>query len=90
MNLSLQGQKRQIHDVRKALARMPIADIVKCFEDVLPKEVLQSFEDLRRSFRVETPVVGSAPNLPFLCKGELTLKEALALFPAPETTTWML
>ena len=42
-------QKRILHDLRKALSRMILADAFKAFEDILPNRVLESFQALRLS-----------------------------------------
>ncbi|CAE7375944.1 unnamed protein product, partial [Symbiodinium microadriaticum] len=41
--------KRRIDDLLKALKRMTLNDNITAFEDVLPEQVIQSFQDLRRS-----------------------------------------
>ena len=68
-------------------------DTMKSFEDVLPEQVFAAFHDLRRGQAPEGSSPGSAstfpefaPTFPLISRYELSLKEALTLFPAPGTT----
>ncbi|OLP82830.1 hypothetical protein AK812_SmicGene36481 [Symbiodinium microadriaticum] len=99
-------QKRHLHDLRKALSRMILADAFKAFEDILPDRVLESFQALRLSMPPQIPQIPddeslsmppqipdgeTTPTKPAVTKCELTLKEALSLFPAPEIpVSWIL
>ena len=81
------SQKRQLHDLRKAFMRMTVSDTIKSFEDVLPEKALQYFQDLRQGLVPQPPQTSALTS-----KCELTLKDALALYPFPRTTlaTWIL
>ena len=70
--------KRRILDLRKALMRMTLNDNIKAFEDVLPEQVLQSFQDLRQSFSTSCHASVPMSSKP---EQEQSLKDVLALFP---------
>ncbi|CAE6911318.1 unnamed protein product [Symbiodinium natans] len=83
---SHRDQRRQVYDLRKALSRMTVADTIHAVQDVLPEHVIQSFQNLRRAL---LPSVVPDPLFPMISKCELSLKEALALFPAPQAAAQM-
>ncbi|OLQ02700.1 hypothetical protein AK812_SmicGene14412 [Symbiodinium microadriaticum] len=80
----LRSHKKQVYDLRKALIRMSLADIIKTFEDVLPNPVLQSFQDLRQRYQAAAVQSARVPAQRLYAKTELSLKEVLAFYPAPE------
>mmetsp|Transcript_69041 Transcript_69041/g.161725 ORF Transcript_69041/g.161725 Transcript_69041/m.161725 type:complete len:194 (-) Transcript_69041:44-625(-) len=82
----LRSHKKQVYDLRKALMRMSLADSIKSFEDVLPNQVLQSFQDLRQRYQAVSSMRAPAQRL--YTKTELSLKEVLAFYPAPEMPVW--
>ena len=56
-------QKRHLHDLRKALSRMILADAFKAFEDILPDRVLESFQALRLSMPPQIPQIPDDESL---------------------------